>query len=70
VLTKKEHRLLRLLASHLGLVVPHQQLIREIWGEPSGENLHYLRTLMRFLRRKIEPDPKQPKFLLTESDVG
>jgi two-component system, OmpR family, KDP operon response regulator KdpE len=70
VLTKKEYRLLHLLASHLGLVVTHQQLIQEIWDEPSGESLHYLRTLMRFLRRKIELDPKQPKFLLTESGVG
>jgi two-component system KDP operon response regulator KdpE len=70
VLTKKEYRLLHLLASNLGLVVTHQQLIQELWGKPTGESLQQLRTLMRFLRRKIEPDPDQPEFLMTESGVG
>jgi two-component system, OmpR family, KDP operon response regulator KdpE len=70
LLTKKEYRLLHLLASNLGLVVTHQQLIQELWGKPTGETLQQLRALMRLLRRKIEPDPNQPKFLLTESGVG
>jgi two-component system, OmpR family, KDP operon response regulator KdpE len=65
-----EFRLLRILALHLGLVVTHQQLIKEVWGTESRENIHYLRTLMRLLRQKIEPDPHQPRFLIAESGVG
>jgi len=70
-LTKTEYRLLHVLSSHLGLVVTHQQLIKDIWaGKTSSENMQYLRALMRLLRRKIEPDPNQPRFLITESGVG
>jgi two-component system, OmpR family, KDP operon response regulator KdpE len=69
-LTKSEYRLLHVLASRLGLVVTHQQLIKEIWGKTSSENMQYLRALMRLLRKKIEPDPNQPRFLITESGVG
>ena len=69
-LTKTEYRLLHVLSSHLGLVVTHQQLIKEIWGKTSSENLQYLRVLMRQLRHKIEPDSDQPRFLITESGVG
>jgi two-component system, OmpR family, KDP operon response regulator KdpE len=68
-LTRTEYRLLHILASHLGLVVTHEQLIQEIWGKPAG-NMQYLRVLMRQVRRKIEPDRDQPKFLITESGVG
>jgi two-component system KDP operon response regulator KdpE len=70
LLTKKEYRLIHVLASRLGLVVTHQQLIKEIWGTKSSDDLEYLRTLMRSVRQKIEPDPAQPKFLITESGVG
>jgi two-component system KDP operon response regulator KdpE len=70
VLTKREYRLLHILASHLGLVVTHQQLTEEVWGKPSTEHMQYLRALMRLLRKKIEPDPNQPRFLITESGVG
>jgi two-component system, OmpR family, KDP operon response regulator KdpE len=69
-LTRTEYRLLDILASHLGLVVTHEQLIREIWGKPASGNVQYLRVLMRQVRRKIEPDRDQPKFLITESGVG
>jgi two-component system, OmpR family, KDP operon response regulator KdpE len=69
-LTRKEYRLLHVLASHLGLVVTHQQLIKEVWGRALGDNVQYLRMLVRKLRQKIELDPNQPKFLITESGVG
>jgi two-component system, OmpR family, KDP operon response regulator KdpE len=69
-LTRKEYRLLHVLASHLGLVVTHQQLIKEIWGRATGDNVQYLRMLVRKLRQKIEQDPNQPKYLMTESGVG
>jgi two-component system, OmpR family, KDP operon response regulator KdpE len=69
-LTRKEYRLLHILASHLGLVVTHQQLIKEIWGRSQTDNAQDLRKLVRRLRQKIEVDPNQPKFLITESLVG
>jgi two-component system KDP operon response regulator KdpE len=69
-LTRKEYRLLQLLASHIGLVVTHQQLINEIWGTSLAENVQYLRMLVRKLRQKIEVDPNQPKYLITETGVG
>ncbi len=69
-LTRKEYRLLHALASHLGLVVTHQQLIKEIWGKGIGDNVQYLRMLVRKLRQKIEPDPNLPTFVMTESGIG
>jgi two-component system, OmpR family, KDP operon response regulator KdpE len=59
-LTRQEYRLLHLLASHLGLVITHNQLIRDIWGDPSPEIVQYLRSLVRKLRQKIEADPTKP----------
>ena len=69
-LTRKEYRLLHLLASHLGLVMTHNQLIKDIWGNTSPDNIQYLRTLVRKLRQKLEVDPGQPKLLISESGVG
>jgi two-component system KDP operon response regulator KdpE len=69
-LTRKEYHLLHLLASHLGLVIPHNQLIKNLWGNSSPDNIQYLRTLMRQLRQKLESDPSQPTLLLSESGVG
>jgi two-component system, OmpR family, KDP operon response regulator KdpE len=69
-LTRKEYRLLHLLASHLGLVMTHNQLIKDIWGNTSPDNVQYLRTLVRKLRQKLEVDPSQPKLLISESGVG
>jgi two-component system, OmpR family, KDP operon response regulator KdpE len=69
-LTRQEYHLLHLLASHLGLVITHNQLINDIWGDTSSENVQYLRCLVRKLRRKIEADPSQPKLLMSESGIG
>jgi two-component system KDP operon response regulator KdpE len=69
-LTRKEYHLLHLLASHLGLVVTHNQLIKDLWGNSSPDNIQYLRTLMRQLRQKLEANPSQPKLLISESGVG
>jgi two-component system, OmpR family, KDP operon response regulator KdpE len=69
-LTRKEYRLLHLLASHLGLVMTHNHIINEIWGNSSPDNVQYLRTLVRRLRQKLEADPGQPKLLISESGVG
>jgi two-component system, OmpR family, KDP operon response regulator KdpE len=69
-LPRQEYRLLHLLASNLGLVITHNQLIRDIWGDDSPNNVRYLRTLVRKLRQKLEADPGRPKLLISESGVG
>src|ERR1700761_8725997 len=69
-LTRKEYRLLHVLATHVGLVVTHDQLLREIWTGNQRDNIQYLRILVRKLRQKIETDPNNPRLLVTESGVG
>ena len=69
-LTRKEYRLLQILAQHAGNVVTHQQLLKDIWGPPHVNDTHYLRIFVRKLRRKIETDPNSPHILLTELGVG
>ncbi len=69
-LTRKEFRLLQILAQHAGNVVTHGQLLNEIWGAGHDQDSHYLRIFVRKLRQKIEVDPTQPKLLLTELGVG
>jgi two-component system KDP operon response regulator KdpE len=69
-LTKKEYRLLHILATHIGLVVTHDQLLREIWSGNQRDNIQYLRILVRKVRQKIEADPNHPRLLVTESGVG
>jgi len=68
-LTRKEYALIEGLATHVGLVVTHQQLIREIWGNHAG-NIQYLRILVRKLRQKIEIDATRPLLIVSESGVG
>jgi two-component system KDP operon response regulator KdpE len=69
-LTRKEYRLLHILATHVGLVVTHDHLLKEIWGGNQRDNIQYLRILVRKLRQKIETDPNHPRLLVTESGVG
>ena len=69
-LTRKEYRLLHILATHVGLVVTHDQLLKEIWSGNQRDNIQYLRILVRKLRQKIETDPNHPRLLMTESGVG
>ena len=69
-LTPIEFRLLACLAQHLGLVVTHRQLLREVWGPSHVEHAHYLRVYMKQLRDKLEADPVQPKYLLTDTGIG
>jgi two-component system KDP operon response regulator KdpE len=68
-LTRKEYTLLHTLGTHAGLVMTHQQLIKEIWGNRAG-NVQYLRILVRKLRQKIEIDPTCPSLIVSESGVG
>lgn len=69
-LTPKEFDLLRYLALHPNRTVPHRGLLQAVWGPDYGEELEYLRVFINQLRRKIEPNPSNPKYLLTEPWVG
>ena len=69
-LTPVEFRLLAALARRGGKVATHRQLLREVWGPLHEEDSHYLRIYMRQLRGKIEEQPAQPRYLLTEPGVG
>ena len=69
-LTATEYELLKALATHPGRVITHRQLLRQVWGSQSDEKTHYLRVYMSHLRRKLEPDPARPRYLVTEAGVG
>ena len=65
-----EYQLLNCLLIHSGKVVTHRQLLKDVWGGQHAADNHYLRIYMGHLRQKLEDDPTQPKFLLTETGVG
>ena len=69
-LTQIEFRLLAVLLQHPGKVLTHRHLLREVWGPPYVERGHYLRIYMGHLRQKLEDDPAQPRYLITETAVG
>ena len=69
-LTPTEYRLLSVLVSNAGRVMTNPQLLRAVWGPSQAENGHYLRIYMGHLRYKLEDDPTQPVYLLTETAVG
>jgi len=69
-LTPTEYDLLKLMVTHAGKVLTHQQILRQVWGMGYGSDLHLLRVNISNLRRKIEPDPARPIHILTEPGVG
>jgi two-component system KDP operon response regulator KdpE len=69
-LSPKEWAILEQLAIHAGKVVTHGHLLRQVWGRAGEAEQQTLRVHMRQLRRKLEPDPNQPQFLITEPGVG
>jgi two-component system KDP operon response regulator KdpE len=69
-LTPTEYDILRLLLQHAGKVLTHHQLLKQVWGTAYESEMHLLRVNISNLRRKIEPDPARPHYLLTESGVG
>lgn len=69
-LTPTEWRLMAELARHEGRVVVHQTLLRAAWGPSYGRESNYLRVYASQLRRKLEPDPSRPRFLITEPGIG
>jgi two-component system KDP operon response regulator KdpE len=69
-LTPKEFDLLHYLMAHAGLPITHVRLLRGVWGPEYGGELEYLRTFVRQIRKKLEDDPAEPAYLLTDSHIG
>jgi two-component system KDP operon response regulator KdpE len=69
-LTPTEYDILRLLMQNAGKVLTHRQLLRQVWGTAYESEMHLLRVNISNLRRKIEPDPARPHYMLTEPGVG
>jgi two-component system, OmpR family, KDP operon response regulator KdpE len=69
-LTPTEWRLLAVLAHRPGRLVPHAELLRAAWGPTYGRESNYLRVYANQLRRKLEPDPSHPRYLVTEPGIG
>ncbi|MEZ4770374.1 MAG: response regulator transcription factor [Caldilineales bacterium] len=69
-LTRTEFELLRCLAGNANRVIPHETLLSEVWGPEYRNDLDYLRAYIRYLRRKLEPDPANPATILTSQGVG
>jgi two-component system KDP operon response regulator KdpE len=67
-LSPKEYELLRLLVQHAGKVLTHKFLLGELWDNLT--DAQYLRVYVRQLRQKIEADPEQPQYILTETGIG
>ncbi|MDX1982902.1 MAG: response regulator transcription factor [Bryobacteraceae bacterium] len=69
-LTPKEFDLLRYLVANPNTAIPHTKLLQAVWGPDYGDQVEYLRVFINQLRKKIEPDPAKPRYLLTEPWVG
>jgi len=67
-LSRTEFAVLQLLASHAGKVLTYDQILREVWG--NGKEIEHLRVYIRLLRQKLEKDPHNPRYLVTEPGVG
>ena len=69
-LTPREYRILRVLALNPGKLLTHRTLLREVWGPAYESESNYLHVYMSQLRRKLEPDPSRPAYLVTEPGAG
>ena len=69
-LTPNEYDLLSLLIRNEGKLLTHRAILREVWGPAYGDESHYLHVYVSQLRRKIEPDPTRPRYLITEPGAG
>ena len=69
-LTPNEFELLRLFAQHRGKLLTHKTILREVWGRAYDAESHYLHVYVSQLRRKLEPDPARPRYILTEPGAG
>ena len=69
-LSPHEFDLLRVLAQNEGKLLTHRALLREVWGPSYQAEAHYLHVYVSNLRRKLEPDPASPRYVLTEPGAG
>jgi two-component system KDP operon response regulator KdpE len=69
-LTYKEFELLSCLAAHPNQTISHRDLLKAVWGPDYGNELEYLRVFVNRLRKKLEPNPSNPRFLLTDTSAG
>ena len=69
-LTPHEYALLTLLARNEGKLLTHQAILRDVWGRAYADESHYLHVYVSQLRRKLEPDPARPRYILTEPGAG
>lgn len=69
-LTPTEYEILKVLALNIGKVLTHKYLLKTVWGTSYNEDTHYIRVYIGQLRRKVEENPAQPKYIITESGVG
>ena len=69
-LTPHEYSMLRLLAQNEGKLLTHKAILREVWGAAYADESHYLHVYVSQLRRKLEPDPVRPRYILTEPGAG
>jgi two-component system, OmpR family, KDP operon response regulator KdpE len=69
-LTPKEYEVIAYLARNAGLVLTHRQILQAVWGPEYGEESDYVWTYIRRIRNKIEPDPNEPRYVLTKLGVG
>jgi two-component system KDP operon response regulator KdpE len=69
-LTRKEFDLLQYLAASPNTPIPHRRLLQAVWGPDYGNEVVYLRVFINQLRKKIEPEPAKPRYILTEPCIG
>ena len=69
-LTPKEFDLLHYLVTNPGVPIPHGRLLQAVWGPDYGDEVEYLRVFVNQLRKKIEPEPGRPRYIITEPWVG
>ena len=69
-LTPHEYGMLALFARNVGKLLTHRTILREVWGPGYGDESHYLHVYVSQLRRKIEPDPTRPRYVITEPGAG
>jgi two-component system KDP operon response regulator KdpE len=69
-LTPKEFEVLHYLANHADKPIPHREILSAVWGPDHSEHHEYLRAFIKQLRKKLEPEPAQPRYLITEPWVG
>ena len=69
-LTPREFRLLAFLVENAGSILTHRQVLERVWGWEYVDDVDYVRIYISHLRQKIEPEPSEPKYILTEPGVG